>query len=121
MTTHPHSAKSPVVAGALTLHIEGTANEVIRCVGRLTSENHSHLKELVRPLIYPGSRVILDFSELVYLDSAGLGAVVGLYVSSKTHRCQLELVKLNPRIKELLGLTNLLGAFESAARHGTKF
>ena len=121
MTTHSKPVKTPVVAGALTVHIEGTANEVIRCVGRLTSENHTHLKELVRPLIFPGSRITLDFSELVYLDSAGLGAIVGLYVSSKTHRCQLEFVNLNPRIRELLGMTNLLGAFESAARHGTKF
>jgi anti-anti-sigma factor len=112
---------SPVTVGKLTIHLEGSAGEVIRCVGRLTSDNHSKLKDLVRPRIFPGSRVILDFSELVYLDSAGLGSIVSLYVSSKTHRCELQFIKLNPRIKELFGVTNLLGAFQSAAEHGTKF
>ena len=115
------SHQSPVVAGKLTIHVEGDAGELFRCVGRLTSENQAKLKEIVRAKIFPGSKIVLDFSELIYLDSSGLGTIVGLFVSSKTHRCDLQFVKLNPRIKDLLGLTNVLGAFESAARHGTKF
>jgi anti-anti-sigma factor len=52
---------------------------------------------------------VLDFADLSYLDSAGLGTLVNLKVSA-IHQgyCTLEFVNLSPRVRELLSLTNLL-------------
>src|SRR5580658_5445162 len=75
----------------------------IKCHGRLLSENTAQIRGLVNPLIQRGGRIVLDFSDLEYLDSSGLGAIVGLKVSS-IHRAhgKLELVNLKPRIQKLL-------------------
>jgi|SRR5580698_753209 anti-anti-sigma factor len=84
----------------------------IRCHGRLVSDNASQMKELVKPLISQGGRIILDFGDLEYMDSSGLGALVGLKVSA-IHQglCKLELENLTPRVRELLTMTNLKALF----------
>jgi anti-sigma B factor antagonist len=41
----------------------------------------------------------------------GLGTLVRLYVSAKSGGCTLELIHLGKRVKELLGMTHLLGVF----------
>jgi anti-anti-sigma factor len=84
----------------------------IRCHGRLVSDNANQIKELVKPLIARGGRIILDFGDLEYLDSSGLGALVGLKVSAINHGlCKLELENLTPRVRELLSMTNLKALF----------
>ena len=55
---------------------------VIQCHGRLVSKSVEELKELVKPLIARGGRIVLDFGDLAWMDSSGLGAVVGLKVST---------------------------------------
>jgi len=42
-----------------------------------------------------------------YLDSSGLGTIVGLWVNAKKNNCDLKLIRLNDRIKELLRISNL--------------
>jgi len=54
---------------------------------------------------------VLDLGEVAYMDSMGLGTMVRLYVSAKTGGCSLELTHLSKRVKELLGVTHLLGVF----------
>jgi anti-sigma B factor antagonist len=49
---------------------------------------------------------ILDFTESPYMDSAGLGAILNFYVSSKRRGRHLGLVAVNYRIAELLKLTS---------------
>ena len=93
----------------------------IRCSGRLTAEVAMSLKNEVKQLIPTSQRIVLDLTELSYMDSAGLGTVVGAYVSAKRAGCELELINFNQRVKELLGLTHLLSVFESCGRHFTKF
>lgn len=86
----------------------------IKCHGKLTSDNADEIRKLVQPLIQRGGRIALDFADLQYLDSSGLGAIVGLKVSAINRGlCVLELVNLTPRVKELLRITNLLQMFSS--------
>lgn len=86
----------------------------IKCHGRLISENADEIRKLVQPLIQRGGRTVLDFTDLDYLDSSGLGAIVGLKVSAINRGlCVLELVNLTPRVKKLLTITNLLQLFSS--------
>jgi anti-anti-sigma factor len=41
------------------------------------------------------------------MDSSGLGAIVGLYVSAKAANSRLKLINLNQRLKELFSITRL--------------
>jgi anti-anti-sigma factor len=86
----------------------------INCHGRLISENTDEIRRLVQPLIQRGGRIVLDLTDLEYLDSSGLGALVGLKVSAINRGlCVLELVNLTPQVRKLLSITNLLQLFSS--------
>ena len=54
------------------------------------------------------------------MDSSGLGAVVGVYVTAKKAGCDLQLINLSKRVRELLGLTNLLSVFETTGQYFIK-
>jgi anti-anti-sigma factor len=55
---------------------------------------------------------VIDFADLNYLDSLGLGSLVGLKVSAINKGfCKLEFVNLSPRVRELLRITNLTELF----------
>jgi len=111
------------VTSVFTCEVEEAEGPVttVRCHGRLVSSNADQLKDLVKPLIARGGRVLIDFGDLSYMDSSGLGAVVGLKVSSlgKGGQSSLELVDLSPRVRELLSLANLTQLFSVKAYPGT--
>ena len=90
----------------------GWKTVTIHCHGRLITEDTPRLRALVQPLIAEGGHIILDFGDLDYLDSSGLGALVGLKVSAINRGlCKLDLLNLTPRIKKLLSITNLTQLF----------
>lgn len=100
---------------ALTLTPERRSDcTLVRCEGRLVAGVTDILGEVVKPLLVPGERVVLDLTGVSQMDSMGLGSVVSLYVSAKTAGGWLELVNLGPKIRLLFSMTNLLSIFESA-------
>jgi len=115
MATYPEK----ISAGHLELEIRADARVVIvKCVGRLTSENAGVLKAQVRNMIPNEQQIVLDLTDLVGMDSSGLGTIVGLYVSARHAKCELQLVNLSKKVRELLGLSNLLGVFEDCGKYG---
>lgn len=101
-----------------TLTADGATT--VRCTGRLTIDTSPYLKTEVRPLLQNKCRVILDLTDLSLMDSSGLGALVGLYISAKRTGCELQLINLSPRIRELLSMTNIVSLFESCGRYGAR-
>jgi anti-sigma B factor antagonist len=72
------------------------------------------LKDKVRRLIEQGrTKLVLDLSQVGYMDSAGLGELVQAYATVKKHGGILKLLGLTKRIKELLAITKLVTIFES--------
>jgi anti-anti-sigma factor len=91
----------------------GNQVTTVKCHGRLVGDTASQLKEVVKPLIPLGGRIIVDLKDLTHMDSAGLGAVVGLKVSAINQGyCILELANITPRVMELLRLTHLAQMFQ---------
>ncbi len=98
---------------SLTLEMQKSGDTVtVQCHGKLVAETTSTLREEVRTLIPQFKTVVLDLTDLKYMDSSGLGALVGLYVSAKRTGTQLKLINLSDRIKELLRITHLASVFE---------
>ncbi|HTU35598.1 MAG TPA: STAS domain-containing protein [Candidatus Acidoferrum sp.] len=93
---------------------------VIRCSGELNASTCALLKTCAKAALPDTKRLILDFAALERIDSSGLGTVVGLYISAKHAARELEIVNLTPRVRELFGLTNLLGVFEKCGQCGTR-
>ena len=99
---------------------EGKKVTTIRCHGRLVSATAEQFKATVKPLVVRGSHLLIDFGDLAYMDSSGLGAVVGLKVSSLSKgEATLDLINLSPRVRELLSLTNLVQLFTVKPYPGT--
>ena len=95
----------------LTITTEKTPTEsIIRCTGRITLETAAQLRETARSLISESKQVVLDFSGVNYLDSSGLGMIVGLLVSAKKSGCKLRFVNLSPRVKEIFTLSRVFEA-----------
>jgi anti-sigma B factor antagonist len=101
-------AANPLPTSTLTIVTEKTPTETtIRCSGKITMENAAELRNATRELIAESKRLVLDFSNVSYLDSSGLGMIVGVYVSAKRAKCQLKVINLTPRVKEIFTLTRL--------------
>lgn len=81
----------------------------VKCHGRLNSESAGELKEVVKALLPEGGRIVVDLGDVNYLDSSGLGALVGLKVSAiRQGLVILEFANMTPRVLELMRISNLV-------------
>jgi anti-anti-sigma factor len=104
---------------AFSLDIERAGNTaVVRCHGKLVAGVNDILYAKVSQLIPDNKRIVLDLTDLTHMDSMGLGTLVRLYVSARSAGCDLELINLGPRIRQLLAITNLLSVFASIGQQG---
>lgn len=86
----------------------------VKCHGRVDSQTAGELKQLVKPMIPKCRRIVVDLTDVSYLDSSGLGTLVGLKVSAGAAAyCHLEFINFSPRLKELLRITKLNQMLES--------
>jgi anti-sigma B factor antagonist len=107
------------VANVLSISIERQeAMAVVRLRGKLLAGMGGRLCGCVTPLIAEYKRIVLDLGEVESMDSLGLGTMVRLYVSAKAGGCSLELTHLGKRVRELLGVTHLLGVFTVIGEQG---
>lgn len=92
----------------------------VKCKGRLVFGQTDILKDGVRDLLPKSSRVVIDLSEVDFMDSSGLGTVLYLYFTAKISHCELQLVNLAPRVRQLFGMANILSLFESCGEHNIR-
>jgi anti-sigma B factor antagonist len=86
---------------------------VLALRGRLTVGESPALRERVNQFAASGqNRVVMDLSQVEYIDSTGLGNLVIYYTSLKKGGGALKLVNPNKRNIELLLLTKLHTIFE---------
>ena len=106
----------------LTLDVEHKGSVyLVHCHGRLVMGACNVLYDRVRELIPGSKRIVLDLTDLKFVDSMGLGTLVRLYVSAKAAGSCLELINLGKQIRELLGITNLLSLFGDMCEKGVTF
>ena len=113
---------TPTAAPQLTLDIEhnGTTT-IVRCHGKLVSGVADILYARVREVVPESKRIVLDLTDLSYMDSMGLGTLMRLYVHARAAGCTLELINIGKRIRDLLELTNIWSVFATVGEHGIKF
>ncbi|WP_307258661.1 anti-sigma factor antagonist [Oikeobacillus pervagus] len=54
-----------------------------------------------------GAQITIHLSDVGYMDSTGLGVIVGIYKNLKTHDGHLRLTGLSKRLKRLFDITGL--------------
>lgn len=106
-------AANPSPISELNLETTRTPEEtIVRCSGKITLGSSAVLQTTVRVLIPQTKCVVLDLTDVSYMDSFGLGAIMGLYFSAKRQHCGLKLINLNQRLQELFRITKLAAVFE---------
>jgi anti-sigma B factor antagonist len=89
---------------------------IIKITGDITLNKGGDvlLKDKVQSLLHQGyTNLLIDLSEVSYVDSAGLGELVQTYVTAKNKGGRLRLLNPTKRLKDLLVVTKLLTVFES--------
>ena len=81
---------------------------VIRLRGRLTMVNAAALRSTVTDALAAGrTRIVLDLSDCEFMDSSGLGAVIGGLKTARQAGGDLRIASLTPQVVTVLQLTNL--------------
>ena len=106
-------AQAPSAKSELRLETVTSSEEtLIRCIGKLTYANCEVLRSAVHGLLPQTKRLVLDLKDMTYLDSFGLGVLVGVYLSAKRQDCQLRLINVDEQAKNLMRITHLTYLFE---------
>jgi len=117
----PMTTPSPSIAPPLILEFRETPNAaLVLCRGKLLSNTTDLLYAPISSLISDHTLIVLDLSGLTQMDSMGLGSLVRLYLSARSHGCSLELMNLGQKVRDLLILTNLISVFTVVGEHGIR-
>ena len=84
---------------------QATETTVVRLNGPLTLLNLFGFQDQLRQI--DASFIILDFENVPYMDSAGLGAVVNLHVAAQNKGHKVGLAAVNPRVLAIFQQTRV--------------
>jgi anti-anti-sigma factor len=98
----------------LSLHTKNWGDvTIVYCEGRIVFRKEAvALSAVVVELLQRQQDVVLDFTKIESVDSAGLGELVSLHMLAKGSGSSLKLCGLNSRVLYLLQITNLSSLFE---------
>ncbi|MGA9771185.1 MAG: STAS domain-containing protein [Blastocatellia bacterium] len=97
--------KERVVDGVSVLDLSGKI---------VLGEGDGQVRERIKDLLSDGQKkILLNLGDVTYVDSAGLGALISSYTTTKREGGQLKLVNLTKRIQDLLAITKLITVFDT--------
>jgi anti-sigma B factor antagonist len=88
---------------------------ILDCNGKIKlGEGTTAIRKAVLDALEAGTKkLILNFEEIDYIDSSGVGALLSAYTSVASAGGKMKLLHLTARIRELLMITKLLTVFEA--------
>ena len=86
---------------------------VVSCNGRITfGDEAMTLRESLKKILASSRQVVLNLSGVSYIDSGGLGTLVGVYSSARAAGADIKLTGLGQRLRDVLQITKLVTVFE---------
>src|SRR5271154_5724656 len=99
--------------------LQGTCRDVsdvavIDLSGKITlGEGSSMVRKMIRELVEQGRlKILINLGDVDYIDSAGIGEMVGAYTIVRSAKGELKLINLTKRVKDLMQITRLLTVFD---------
>ncbi len=87
---------------------------IVDCSGRIVfGDETAFLRHQVKDLLSESKRLVLNLAQVTYIDSSGVGTLVGLFASAKAAGGEIKLAGLTGRVKDVLTITKLATVFES--------
>ena len=76
-------------------------------------EEVSALREKMKELLKAGHRnILINLGSVTYIDSTGVGALVGSFTTIRNQGGQMKLSNLSQRVRDILLVTKLLTVFD---------
>jgi len=86
---------------------------IISCTGRIVfGEESTVLRDTLKRILAASRQVVLNLSGVSYIDSGGLGTLVGVYSSARSAGADIKLTGLGQRLRDVLQITKLVTVFE---------
>ena len=87
---------------------------VMACSGQITlGQSTSLFRNTLREVLQGGTKkVVLDLNDVTYLDSTGIGELVGAFISAQNAAATIKLARLPEKVYNLLVITKLVTVFE---------
>jgi anti-sigma B factor antagonist len=86
---------------------------IVACSGRIVfGEESSGLRDGLKNLLNSTKKIVLNLSGVNYIDSGGLGTLVGVYSSARATGADIKLTGLGQRLRDVLAITKLATVFE---------
>jgi len=86
---------------------------ILNCKGKIIfGDETAFLRHQVRDLLNDYQHIVLNLADVSYIDSAGVGTLVGLYASVHNAGGDIALVGLTGKVKDVLQITKLVTVFE---------
>jgi anti-sigma B factor antagonist len=86
---------------------------IVDCRGRLLfGDEASALRDTVKNLLTTSKNIVINLADCTYIDSGGLGTLVGLYSSAQNSGGNVRLARLQQRVIDLLQVTKLVTVFD---------
>lgn len=91
------------------LHVESLDDiAVVRPEGRLNMVAARHLKATLTSIVEGGThRIVVDLGDTTFIDSSGLGALIGGVKATRQHGGDLRIARPTESVLTVLDLTNL--------------
>ena len=90
--------------------VDGVA--VIACHGRIMfGEEATALRDSLKEALRQTPKLVLNLSDVSYVDSGGLGTLVGVYSSARAAGADIRLTGLGQRLRDVLQITKLATVF----------
>jgi anti-sigma B factor antagonist len=97
--------------------VEDISIQIIKAEGYLDSSTFNQLQELLEKLVEGAKyHVIVEFGNLNYISSAGLGVLMGMLNEFRNNDGDLKLANMSPKVRNLfdmLGFSRLIRIFDS--------
>ncbi len=95
-------ATNPVagIAGLRVASSKRLPQTTVRAAGLIASATSAEMERTIRRLIPEFKRVVLDVSNVDYIDDSGVGVLVNVYLQARTAGCDLEIANPKPRLKD---------------------
>lgn len=88
--------------------------QVINLQGKITiGAGDTQLRDVIQQAISDGkTKILLDMREVTTIDSSGIGELVGSFTTVTNRGGKLKLLRLPPKVSDLLQVTQLITVFE---------
>jgi anti-sigma B factor antagonist len=94
-----------------TRQVDGVT--VVTCQGRIVlGEEAAGLRDTLKKVLTTSRQIVLNLAGVDYIDSSGLGTLVGVYSSARSAGADIKLTGLGQRLRDVLQITKLVTVFE---------